>query len=98
MRGHPSEGPAHCVSGICADIYAARSCDRRDEAGDEGKAEMASDDAMRASDRDRELAVEVLRDAYAVGRIDLEEFHDRTDGAYSAKTWGELRGLTADLP
>jgi hypothetical protein len=63
-----------------------------------GKAEMTSDQAMRASDRDRELAAEVLRDAYAVGRLDLEEFHDRAGAAYSARTWGELRELTADLP
>jgi hypothetical protein len=63
-----------------------------------GKTEMTSDDEMRASDRDRELAAEVLRDAYVAGRIDLEEFHARTDGAYSARTWGELRDLTADLP
>ncbi len=59
---------------------------------------MTSDQAMRASDRDRERAAEVLRDAYAVGRLDLEEFHDRAGAAYSAKTWGQLRGLTADLP
>jgi hypothetical protein len=59
---------------------------------------MTSDDAMRASDRDRELAAGVLRDAYVAGRIDLEEFHDRTDGVYTARTWGELRDLTADLP
>jgi hypothetical protein len=63
-----------------------------------GEAEMTSDDAIRASDSDRELAAEVLRDAYAVGRIDLEEFHDRAGTAYSARTWGELRDLTADLP
>jgi len=63
-----------------------------------GKTEMTSDDAMRASDRDREFAAEVLRDAYVAGRIDLEEFHNRTDGAYSARIWGELRDLTADLP
>jgi len=60
--------------------------------------EMTSDDAMRASNRDRELAAEVLRDAYVAGRIDLGEFHDRTDGAYSARTWRELRDLTVDLP
>jgi len=59
---------------------------------------LTSDRAMRASDRDREGAAEVLRDAYAVGRLDLEEFHDRADAAYAAKTWGELRELTADLP
>lgn len=59
---------------------------------------MTSDQAMRASDRDRERAAEVLRDAYAVGRLDLEEFHDRAGAAYAAKTWGDLRNLTADLP
>jgi DUF1707 SHOCT-like domain len=59
---------------------------------------MTSDDAMRASDGDREHAAEMLRNAYTVGRIDLEELHDRADAAYSAKTWAELRDLTADLP
>ena len=59
---------------------------------------MTSDQAMRASDRDRERAAEVLGDAYAVGRLDLEEFQDRAGAAYTAKTWGELRDLTADLP
>ena len=59
---------------------------------------MTSDLAMRASDRDRERAAEVLGDAYAVGCLDLEEFHDRAGAAYSAKTWGQLRDLTADLP
>jgi hypothetical protein len=59
---------------------------------------MTSDQAMRASDRDRERATEVLCDAYAVGCLDLEEFHDRADAACTAKTWGELRDLTADLP
>ena len=56
---------------------------------------MTSDQAMRASDRDRERAAQVLRDAYAVGCLDLEEFHDRAGAAYSAKTWGQLRDLTA---
>jgi Domain of unknown function (DUF1707) len=59
---------------------------------------MMSDRAMRASDHDRERAAEVLRGAYAVGCLDLEEFHDRVGAAYSAKTWGQLRELTADLP
>jgi uncharacterized protein DUF1707 len=59
---------------------------------------MTSDDAMRASDGDREHAAEMLRNAYAAGRIDLEELHDRAGAAYSATTWGDLRDLTADLP
>jgi hypothetical protein len=88
-----------CLSGICADACRApllvMGITRRVR---RGMAEMTSDDAMRASDGDREHAADMLRDAYAVGRIDLEELHDRADAAYSAKTWGELRDLIADLP
>jgi hypothetical protein len=59
---------------------------------------MSNDDNMRASDRDRERATGVLRDAYAVGRLDLDEFLERTDAVCSARTWGELHDLIADLP
>ena len=52
----------------------------------------------RASDRERECATEVLGDAYAVGRLELEEFLARTEAACSATTWGELWELTMDLP
>jgi hypothetical protein len=53
---------------------------------------------MRASDDDRERTVTVLRDAYGEGRLTLDEFDERTSAAYAAKTWGELRQLTEDLP
>jgi hypothetical protein len=56
------------------------------------------DGGIRASDRDRERAVQVLRDAHAEGRLDLGEFMERTSAAYAARTWGELAGLTTDLP
>lgn len=60
---------------------------------------MADDDGMmRASDADRDTVVSVLRDAYAAGRLTLEEFHERTSAAYAGRTWGELRELTSDLP
>jgi len=59
---------------------------------------MTSDGGIRASDHDRESAVEVLRDAYAAGRLNLDEFDERTTAAYAAKTWGDLRELTYDLP
>lgn len=59
---------------------------------------MVNDGAMRASDSDREGVVEVLRAAYTEGRLSLDEFDDRTAAAYSAKTWGDLRSLTSDLP
>lgn len=59
---------------------------------------MTSDYRMRACDLDRERATEALRSAFAAGRLDLSEFHQRTGAACSARTWGELRDLTADLP
>ena len=59
---------------------------------------MASDDPIRASDADREVVVASLRDAYTAGRLDIDEFDERTSAAYSARTWGDLRTLTEDLP
>ncbi|HUZ34782.1 MAG TPA: DUF1707 domain-containing protein [Streptosporangiaceae bacterium] len=59
---------------------------------------MSTDDAVRASDADREHTVTVLRDGYACGRITLAEFDERTTAALAGRTWGELRELTRDLP
>ena len=52
----------------------------------------------RAADADREAIAEILRVAAAEGRIDFEELDDRLGQAYSAKTYGQLRALVADLP
>jgi Domain of unknown function (DUF1707) len=59
---------------------------------------MATDRSIRASDQDRDSAAELLIEAYAVGRLSREELDDRATAAYSAKTRGELRDATADLP
>ena len=59
---------------------------------------MAAEHVIRASDSDREHAVEALRGQYAEGRLTLEEFDERTSAAYAAKTWTDLRELTSDLP
>ncbi|AOP45665.1 DUF1707 SHOCT-like domain-containing protein [Streptomyces lydicus] len=53
---------------------------------------------LRASDADRERVAEILRDALAEGRLVMEEFEERLDAAYRARTYGELEPLTADLP
>lgn len=53
---------------------------------------------MRASDADRERVANDLRDHYADGRLTMEEFDERIDSVYKAKTFGELAPLTADLP
>ena len=57
-----------------------------------------TDRPIRASDRERESVVDVLRDAYTEGRLTLEEFEERTSAAYASKTWADLRELTGDLP
>ncbi|MEU6326603.1 DUF1707 domain-containing protein [Streptomyces sp. NPDC047049] len=54
--------------------------------------------ALRASDADRERVAEILRDAVAEGRLAMEEFDERLDAAYQARTYRELEVLTADLP
>lgn len=59
---------------------------------------MGYDGAIRASDSDRERVVEVLRQAYSEGRLNLEEFDERTTAAYATRTWAGLRELTSDLP
>ena len=59
---------------------------------------MATDDLIRASDVDREAVVAILREAYTAGRLTLDEFDERVAVAYAGKTWGDLRGLTTDLP
>jgi hypothetical protein len=64
----------------------------------EGKLPMATDDLIRASDVDREAVVATLRDAYMAGRLTMDEFDERMTAAYSGRTWGDLRPLTADLP
>ena len=53
---------------------------------------------IRASHRDRDAVVAVLRDAFIAGRLALDEFDERTSAAYAGKTWDELQVLTADLP
>jgi uncharacterized protein DUF1707 len=57
-----------------------------------------TDRPIRASDKERDSVVDVLRDAYTDGRITLEEFEERTSAAYASKTWTDLRALTSDLP
>jgi hypothetical protein len=59
---------------------------------------MPGDPRLRASDADRERTVELLREHHAVGRLTADEFHERLDRAYAAKTRADLDELLADLP
>jgi hypothetical protein len=53
---------------------------------------------VRASDADRDRAVEALAAASAEGRLSLEEYSERSEAALIASTLGDLASLTADLP
>jgi hypothetical protein len=53
---------------------------------------------MRASDRDRQQVVDRLRGGLEEGRLNLDEFTDRTGLAFHAVTYGDLVPLCADLP
>jgi hypothetical protein len=59
---------------------------------------MSSSPPIRASDRDRERTASQLREHHALGRLDAQEYHDRLDKVYEAKTVADLDELTADLP
>jgi hypothetical protein len=60
--------------------------------------QMMRNPNLRASDADREATADRLRQHHTDGRIDAEEFNERLDKCYAAKTMGELAGLTRDLP
>ncbi len=60
--------------------------------------QIRAHDSMRASSADRERAVDVLKAGFAEGRLTQDEYNDRMGQAYSARTYGELATLTADLP
>ncbi|WP_103532493.1 DUF1707 domain-containing protein [Streptomyces sp. SM11] len=53
---------------------------------------------MRASDAERERIAELLREAVAEGRLDMDEFDQRLETTYKARTHGELEPLVQDLP
>ncbi|MFD9591517.1 DUF1707 and DUF4190 domain-containing protein [Kitasatospora sp. NPDC059973] len=54
--------------------------------------------AMRAAHTDRDRTVDVLKAAYAEGRLSADEYGQRFDAASAAQTYGELARLVADLP
>jgi hypothetical protein len=56
------------------------------------------DDGIRISDTDREGVISRLREHFAEGRLSSDELDERVSAALSAKTFGDLRRIMADLP
>ena len=58
----------------------------------------AIDDRIRTSDADRDRVTARLRDHYAEGRLTHAELDERMAAALTARTFGDLRKIMADLP
>jgi hypothetical protein len=59
---------------------------------------VAGPNDLRVSDEQRDRAAHEIRDHYAAGRLTDDELSERVQAVYSARTEGELKALTADLP
>ncbi len=59
---------------------------------------MAVPSGLRIGDAEREAAAARLREHFAVGRLTMEEFQQRLDAAFAAKTDRDLARITSDLP
>jgi hypothetical protein len=57
-----------------------------------------SEQMLRVGDRDRDAVVQRLQQAFAEGRLDDEEFDQRTRAALTARMSSDLVVLTKDLP
>lgn len=53
---------------------------------------------FRASQADREQAIEVLKTAFVEDRVTKDEFDLRVDQALASRTYAELAAVTSDLP
>ncbi|MGH3359241.1 MAG: DUF1707 SHOCT-like domain-containing protein [Nocardioidaceae bacterium] len=53
---------------------------------------------LRIGDAERNAAVTALGEHFAAGRLDKEEFDERTATAWAARTSGDLAPLFVDLP
>src|SRR5207245_477241 len=79
-------------------VGSRRVLDAGGRVGVQAGAEMSELPALRASDADRDRTVALLRDHAAEGRLTLEEFSERMERAYLARTHNELEELARDLP
>ncbi len=55
-------------------------------------------DMMRIGDAERERAAEDLRTHVVAGRLTMEEYSERLEAVYDARTFGDLRPVMIDLP
>jgi hypothetical protein len=59
---------------------------------------MATQPSLRIGDRERDATAAELQEHFARGRLTLEEFNERLDAVFAAKTQADLSRITSDLP
>src|ERR1700735_3814956 len=59
---------------------------------------MAYNPDVRVSDADRDRTASLLREHHAAGRLTAQEFSERLDRAFAARTVGEIDSVLSDLP
>jgi len=59
---------------------------------------MGTQPSLRIGDRERDATAAELREHFANGRLTLEEFNERLDAVFAARTERDLSRITADLP
>ncbi len=69
------------------DVWTRFSADPRHE----------SSSTVRAADADRDVAHEVLGEAFAVGQLNLDEFDERTTAVIESRTLGQLLEIVHDV-
>jgi hypothetical protein len=79
---------------FCGHHSPTRTLDRTAEGHDR----RPVDPSTRVTDHERQATIDQLRLHTGVGRLDIDEFADRTERALKAQTAGELADVTADLP
>jgi hypothetical protein len=60
--------------------------------------EPVPENQLRVGDRERQEAATALGDHFATGRLDQQEFDERIQAAYAARTRVDLQRLFLDLP
>ncbi len=59
---------------------------------------MAAGSGIRIGDAEREATATSLREHYSHGRLTMDEFQERLDATFAAKTDVDLAKITEDLP
>ena len=65
---------------------------------DHGTAAAARGGQLRASQADREDAIDALKAAFVTGRLTEAEFEARVGQAFGTRTHADLAAITADIP